>query len=450
LTEFRHLRIFLGFAAAAAAAVIAACGAGGGQISAMHVVGFPSPIPSPIPSPSPSGGVPPAAPLRGPVIADTWANFGLFQPFDGLISSHQATSDASRYVIAWGPGKPLAWLSGNPQLNVSYYLPFDTDADIGGFGALGHPLSWWQSASGHPDWILYQCDRSTPAWVNGLPQNVPLDISNPAVVAYQMALVGPYMQANGYNALAADVISLHNGNGGCGVWTQNHTVWVPKFSGQTVDAAWATAVLYWVTYAQWYLHAQPRQEALLVNAPIASEQEGDTQSEAFVSHIDALQDEGGFTNFGSHIAGDAEFRTKTWWMSYVQSLGKAFMIADLWKGAEPDGAQREFAIAAYLEAKGHFAAMFTSQYGQYGSEHYWPEYTVPVGTPCGDMQSEQGAYVRALSLSLVIVNTSTSTVDVTLPQPASAYTDIEGLQVTQPMPVSAQSGLVLLTANGCD
>jgi len=382
-------------------------------------------------------------------MADTWNGFGLYQPFDGNITAQQATADAGRYVLTWGPGKPTAWYAGNPALNISYYLPFDTDADRTLFGDLGHPLSWWQSSSGHPDWILYQCDQTTPAWVGGLPDNVPLDVSNTQVVAYQMALVGPYMQANGYNSLAADVISLKNANGGCGVWTQNHTVWVQKFTGQREDPAWAAAVQFWTAYAQWYLHGLTHQAALLANAPIGDAPMNDPANKELASHIDALYDEGGFTNFGSKIADQGEFRTKVWWMMYIQSLGKPYLVTDLWKGTEPDASQREYAFATYLMGKGHRAAMFTSQLGTYGSEHYWPEYTAPVGSPCTPRYSGQHVDLRKFTLSLVIVNSSGSTIDVTLPQPASAYTDIEGQPVTDPMPVPAQSGLVLLTANGC-
>jgi hypothetical protein len=401
----------------------------------------------PMASPSP---VPSAAPLRWPIMTDTWSRIGLFQPFDFDISRSEATSTATRFDLTWGPVDPAPWLLGNRHLNVSYYLPFDTDADITGFGYLGHPLAWWRSPLGHPDWVLYRCDRVTPAWVGGLPVNAPLDISNPDVVAYQMRLVVPYIEAHGYNALAADVISLHNGSGGCGVWTRNHTVWVPKFSGQRSDPAWTAAVQYWAAYAQWYLHAQHPQLALLVNSSIAYAPEGDPDSEQFVDHVDAVQDEGGFTNWGGRVADDREFRQKEWWMTYVQSVGKPYMIADLWPRGGPTAPQREFAIATYLLGRGDYAALFTSQYGEYGEEHYYPEYADRVGGPCAAMVQTQGAYERKLETALVIVNTSTSTIDFRLPKPASFYTDMERQPVSNPMPVDGQSGLVLLTADGCD
>ena len=44
-------------------------------------------------------------------------------------------------------------------------------------------LSWWQEH--HPSWVLYRCDRKTPAtyWGNG----IPLDLTNPEVLAWQGA-----------------------------------------------------------------------------------------------------------------------------------------------------------------------------------------------------------------------------------------------------------------------
>ena len=303
--------------------------------------------------------------------------------------------------MTWGPGKPLAWLSGNSQISTGYYLPFDTDADTNGFGNLGHTLRWWQNGN-HADWVLYHCDRQTPAWVGGLPDNVPLDISNPAVVAYQMALVVPYMQANGYKSLAVDVLALNNNPGGCGVWTQNHTVWVQKFSGQVQDTQWANAVLDWMAYTQWYLHELNPQYPVLVNSPGWINQ-GDPGEEALIGHLDGFQDEAGFTGWGTHLVNETAFLNKIWWAKYIQGLGKAYLVTDLWQGAEPNPVQRDFAVSTYLMGKEHQSAMVTAQYGNYGVEHYWPEFASPVGSPCAAVVHAQGLYIRKYTGALVVV-----------------------------------------------
>lgn len=382
-------------------------------------------------------------------MADTWSTIGAFQPFDGGISRQQAVDDASRYVLTWGTDKAGSWLQGNPAINATYYLAFDTDADVGAFGNLGHDLYWWQHIGPHPDWVLYKCDKVTPAWVGGLPNVVPLDISNRDVVAYQMATVGPYMAENGYTSLSADVLSINNGQRGCGVWTHHHSLWVQRFSGEKVDPKWASSAQYWAAYAQWYMHGMPLPIALVANAGLGGVQPGDPAYEQLISHLDGFQDEAGFTSFGNHLIGTADFQAKIWWARYVQAQGKAFMVSDLWRDAEPDAVQRDFAIATYLMGRYHQSAMVTAKYGSYGLEHYWPEYDAPVGSPCGDMYSAQGAFLRKDSGSLVIVNPSNATVDVSLPRPASAYVDIEGRPVTDPLPVGQDDGWVLLTNGGC-
>ena len=320
---------------------------------------------------------------------DTWQSIGLFQPFDGGISGPQAQADAPRYVLTWGTDKPGTWVAGNGRINATYYLPFDTDADIGDFGDLGHSLDWWQNVGPHPDWVLYKCDRTTPAWVGGLPQNVPLDISNPDVVAYQMSTIAPYMLMQGYTSLAADVLSLQNGQSGCGVWAHGHTVWVQRFSGKAVDPRWAAAAQSWAAYTQWYMHGMPVPMPFVANGPLNAAPH-DPSAERLMAHVDGYQDEAGFTSFGNHMISDAGFRTKVWWAQYIQAQGKAFMVTDLWQGQEPDPVQRDFAIATYLMGRYHQAAMMTAKYGSYGYEHYWPEYASPVGSPCADMYPDQG------------------------------------------------------------
>ena len=401
-----------------------------------------------MPSPSPTGSVPPAPPLLNPVLKDTWSGVGLFQPFDGYISQSQATADAGRYVLTWGAGKPLAWRAGNSQISTGYYLPFDTDMDVSNFGNLGHPLQWWQSGV-HADWVLYRCDRQTPAWAGGLPQNVPLDISNPAVVEYQMTQIGPFMQANGYTSLTVDVLALQNNNGGCGVWTQNHTVWVSKFSGQTQDPVWAAAVMYWMEYTQWYMHSQSPQFPVVVNSPGWINQ-GDPAEEGLIAHLDGFQDEAGFTGWGNHLVNETGFLNKVWWAEYIQAQGKAWLVADLWQHGEPGGAERDFAVSTYLMGKEHQAAMVTAHYGAYGVEHYYPEFASAIGSPCASMYHDQGVYLRKYTGALIIVNPTGGTVSVALPRSASSYTDMEGRQVTNPLPVAQDDGFVLLTTNGCN
>jgi hypothetical protein len=380
------------------------------------------------------------------VLSDTWIGIGLFQPFDGGISKRQAVADADRYVMTWGSDKPMSWRNGNRSISTGYYLPFDTDADRGSFGDLGHSLAWWDR--NRPDWVLYQCDRKTPAWVGGLPGNVPLDISNPQVASYQMQLILPYMRSNGYTSLTVDVLSLQNGQAGCGVWTNGHRIWVPKFSGEKVDPLWQSAVLNWAGYVQYTLHRLRPQLPVIVNTP-AWAKPGDPGEEALIALIDGFQDEAGFTGWGNHLINETNFVNKVWWAEYIQAAGKAYLVTDLWQGSEPNAAQRDFAVATYLMGKEHQAAMVTSQYGDYGVEHFWPEFQSPVGSPCAAMQGTQGVYERKYTGGLVIVNPTSATARVSLPKSRSSYEDMEGRIVTDPLTVFTDDGYVLLTSDGC-
>lgn len=98
---------------------------------------------------------------------------------------------------------------------VSKYIPFSLDPGrpIGSTGRVGRNLSWWQHH--HPDWVLYRCDRKTPAtyWGN----KIPLDLTNPEVRQWQ--LNGPPAEnpesvaaivAAGFDAVSLDVYGTGN------------------------------------------------------------------------------------------------------------------------------------------------------------------------------------------------------------------------------------------------
>jgi hypothetical protein len=119
-----------------------------------------------------------------PDLDDTTTGFHAIQMWDdfhgNFISIPEAIDHGSRYGAVWGSRQNtvIPWQTNNPANRPMFYTPFDTDTP----GQLGHPLSWWQSH--HPDWILYECDKKTIAYVSGLFE-VPLDFSNPAVSTYQ-------------------------------------------------------------------------------------------------------------------------------------------------------------------------------------------------------------------------------------------------------------------------
>src|SRR5580700_10184046 len=158
------------------ACAIAACGGAGSSIpvaSGMH--GSPARLAG-----RPHVQATEAPPSPSAYLDDTWNGIHVFLPFDNfknkyIIKPAQAEADGPLYDMAWGSnsGEMVhAWQTNNPSLHAGYYLPIGTDALLHQFGKLGQPLTWWQA--NHPDWILYECDQKTIAYVTGLSQ-VPLD-----------------------------------------------------------------------------------------------------------------------------------------------------------------------------------------------------------------------------------------------------------------------------------
>jgi len=378
---------------------------------------------------------------QGPgLIPDTWVGFHAYQVFDGDVSDSQASADAHLYDMVWGSQKPTAWSSGNHLIDTSWYLPFDTD------GTNLHTLAWWKK--NHPDWVLYRCDERTPAWAGGVP-NIPIDISNPTAVHWQLTTYAPVAESGGYSGIAADLVDLTNSGAGCGVFING--VWTARFNGQSTDPAWASAVIAWAADAQRYLHSLARPLQLGVNNVPEYRPAGDADETALISHADYINDESSFTDYGNSYASLSKFKSIVAWMQYVQSLNKPWIIVDKWNTQQLSTQELGWSLATYLMGKYHYAAMFTDHMPGYGKEYWHPEYGAAVGSPCGDMYpdpSYKGVYYRKYTGAFVIVNASnTAGFTVTLPKPS--YTDIDGGSVTSPLLVPADTGRVLMTNRGC-
>src|SRR5439155_5684487 len=127
----------------------------------------------------------------------------LFQTFDYNISD--PATIAKRYDFVWGGQSDhvAAFRASNPGMSISYYIPFHRDEGTFPGGRMQHDLAYWEVT--HPDWILYKCDRVTPAFEFGGP-DTPLDFSNPALVPWQIQTYAQPASVSGYDAIAADNI----------------------------------------------------------------------------------------------------------------------------------------------------------------------------------------------------------------------------------------------------
>eukprot|EP01048_Picozoa_sp_COSAG05_P018584 COSAG05_NODE_2741_length_2705_cov_1.798542_2_plen_474_part_01 len=204
-----------------------------------------------------------------PTIPARWRNstegIHAFLPFDGEANDTAVKTYAARIDFVWGASEtriPM-WRARNPAIVLAKYIPYTRDpdpvphtihanstADCRYFRP-GCPtaLPWWRANK--PELILYQCDRQTPAWEcfkgeGCRHDSVPLDLSNPATLDYQMEVsVLPAARA-GYTAIALDNFQLENSWGACGSFSGPNGSWVQLFDpSNPQDPQYAATVMNW-------------------------------------------------------------------------------------------------------------------------------------------------------------------------------------------------------------
>jgi hypothetical protein len=142
--------------------------------------------------------------------------------------------------IVWGanPGYPF---TNNPAPGVThlYYYPWLNDGQY----ATGPGLTPF--LNNHPDWIVYQSDKKTPAWTGGSPaaaQNrAPLDYTNPAVQQYMMnSFITRPITVGGFGGVSFDGCVTLNNNQRAGVYHTAGTLSSATNAGSTTINASAT------------------------------------------------------------------------------------------------------------------------------------------------------------------------------------------------------------------
>ncbi|MBC5829385.1 MAG: hypothetical protein GIW98_04235 [Candidatus Eremiobacteraeota bacterium] len=455
------------------------------QASTAHILRGTEPTPSPgpsdtpaPPSPAPSG-MPTERPTPAPSSAGTLGKIGLLQVFDYNMTSEQATAAAAKYRVVWGSGiggrgaSARAWQAGNAKLINARYFVQGTDV----YGLSGHDLVWWQA--NHPDWIVYDCNRGnqpthTVAFQPGLPANVPLDITNPEVIKYQVRLAGTAAIQFGNNAIAADQTLFfdydggqHQGWFGCGTYASNGGFvrrWGADRAGfPNFDPQWKHDTAAWVRSAKRIIATDPMLAShhlkLMVNHPAGNLNDPDEQT--LLGNVDANLDETGFTGYGSYTRTPGLFKVALDYMQYAQAHGTTILLIDKFSGGNQGGgnggrlsaSQLSWTIGTYLMGNEGAAALFVTPGDGYGSEQYHAEYAsvdAKMGLPCGAYYSTSTRmYYRKFHGGLVVVNSGgAGTLSAHLPQ--HSYTDLTGRQVTNPLAIPSADAYVLFTnANGC-
>jgi hypothetical protein len=137
-----------------------------------------------------------------------------------------ATTGAAPDFIWGGSASNIAqWRQLNPEIVITKYVSYSWDP-------ISSKYSWWFKT--HPDWIMYKCDRKTPAFKCYSPAPcdfpLPLDITNPEVVQYQIDHGVLPAKAQGFNGIAWDNFDLGNGMNMCGHFDKSGD-WVAMYNG---------------------------------------------------------------------------------------------------------------------------------------------------------------------------------------------------------------------------
>lgn len=370
--------------------------------------------------------------------ADTWSNIHLFLSFDYNISDPAAV--AKRYDFVWGAKvKHVAALrSGNPGIFLTYYIPFHRDSGTFSNSDDYHDLTYWKTV--HSDWILYKCDRVTPAYEFDDP-NMPLDLANPALVSWQIQTYAQPASESGYDGIAADNVDLQNQFGACGVYKDGQ--WVQLYTGQPDDPQWRADVISWLMRMQQALHLLQHPLALIPNLSLGDLSPIDPQVQQAISHLDGVGDEGGFTRYGNGYLTGSAWLQRIQFIESVQRQHKAYYIINQFPSVGHKEIQ--WALASYLMCKEHAAALFISTIQGYGADSWYNEYSEQIGSPSGPMYQTQNVYVRVYTHGLSIVNPSaTDGYSLTL-DAGSHYSDLYGHPVGQTIIMPPHSGMVLRT-----
>ena len=372
---------------------------------------------------------------------DTWNNIHLYQPFDFNIAN--PASVAAQFDFVWGAStyNVAAWRQGNPNIFLTYYFPFNRDYGTFSDNTALHSLSWWQA--NHPDWVLYQCDKKTPAYYNN-GTSVPLDFSNTAVISWQVQTYAVPASTSGYDSIGADNADLGNWSGACGVYRNGS--WVQLYTGQQEDdPAWQNNVVFWLSQMQQALHGLKNPLAFTPNSSFANVPVTSTLVQKMASHVDGFLEEDGFTDQGRGYLTDSAWLQHITFITNMQAQGKGYYIEDQFpKVGRPE---IQWALASYLMCKNHAAGLAINVNQQYGSVNLYPEYSAQIGNPSGAMYQNQQVYWRAYSNGLAIVNpSSTKSYTVTLPSGVN-YVDLYGNSVGPTISMPVHSGIVLLIAS---
>lgn len=375
--------------------------------------------------------------FAAPAHADSAATplkVALFQSFDENFASQADFQRAASVVnFVWGAAgyNVSIWKQYNQSIKLSYYLPFNRDPEV-------NDLQWWQT--NHPDWVMYRCDKHTPAYKNNEP-NIPLDISNPAVRSWQLQnFVLPAAQ-QGYTAIGWDNLDP-DWYGACGHYQNGQ--WVQLYSGNTDDANWRRDVLDWLAFQKQQLHALQTPLLSIPNVDFSGwAPQGLPVLEQITDNSDQILEEQGFIGPGRITA--SLWSTLRDWLLYTQAHGKMFYSSN-GTSHDPDETDVLWTLANYLLINQGNLSLWLSRDQAYGVPVVsYPQYQAASALqfPTSQLYLSQNLYRRDYAGGLALVNTDSTAHTFTF---TGQKKDLDGNSVSGQITVQPGAGVVLLNA----
>jgi hypothetical protein len=375
--------------------------------------------------------------------ASTWPDSSngvhLFLTFDSSVKPNEISENpnATQLDFVWGanPHHIQAYRnSSNPDTVLSRYIPCCRDGSARYLKGLAE-----YKAKGWGDRVLYTCDRKTPAWTTypGEPFSetalIPLDISNPDVIDWQIETYAKPSIEQGYDAIAWDNFDLNNQFRACGVWRKNGTEWVQKFANSSRDPAYAAAAVAWLGATKRRVNAlttkRGRKMVIIPNYSLSGNW-NDSTVLAVGNATDGVLSESGWTGGGARQGRAYDYVGEAWvqrvrWMRNLQAHGVGvYFINEFgdishpkkWKEpCEQDPLNcitrpvRQWVLASYLIGKEQAAGIYLSGIQAYGNWSYYPEWSAPIGSALGPpVEESSGLWWRDYSAGPPAASTTTT------------------------------------------
>ncbi|RQS14571.1 hypothetical protein DIE07_04580 [Burkholderia sp. Bp9002] len=348
-----------------------------------------------------------------------------FLTFSSRLSDAWIMKHGSEYVFVWGesdgnkrdPVRADVWKQYAPNTELSTYFPYGRDP------ARADPASWQKS---HPDWIAYRCDGETMAELFDKPI-VPLDISNPQVVAWQ---VGNFVNGQ-YRDIALDNFSTSNVERECGV--KRNGRFVRQYTEDRAGTErFAEAKVAWLERVTAQLHEAGKTVTVnyQIDRPVDS-----PLVRRITKAVDSVLTE---EMFPPRHKG--RFKAILDYADRLKREGKGFYA--IYEIEVPSADTVQSVMAAYLIYAWSRSAVSISAVQDYGSEPKYGGFDRSVGTPCEEYRNSGGIYSRRYAGGVTVFADPMSPVAAVYRVPPG-FSDVSGKPAPSALELKPGEGRIL-------